>query len=94
MFEEIDVPIPGRDAATLPTPAASANEEEFLDLHAERAALERNLTLAQARQRFGADETAIDEAREEEVRLLASLDQIMTRIRAAEYRRRPGARRW
>lgn len=92
--KETAVPIPGSDSAAVPTPGAATNDEEFLGLHAERASLERSLTLAQARQRFGADAADIAQAHEEEGRLLASLDGVMTQIRAAEYRRRPGARRW
>jgi hypothetical protein len=66
----------------------------WLALHAERAAVERALTLAQARQKFSTDRNTVAEARREEAELLVSLDRVLTLIRAAEYRRRPGARRW
>jgi hypothetical protein len=66
----------------------------WLDLHAEREALERALALAQARQRFSSDPGAAARARDEEADLLVRLDRVLTLIRAAEYRRRPGARRW
>lgn len=69
-------------------------DEAFLALHAERQALERDLALAQVRQRFGADRAEIDRARADEAALLVSLDRVLTLIRAAEYRRRPGSRRW
>ena len=60
--------------------AATEADPAWLALHAEREALERALTLAQARV--------------EESDLLVNLDRVLTLIRAAEYRRRPGARRW
>ncbi|PIU06609.1 MULTISPECIES: hypothetical protein [Methylobacterium] len=63
-------------------------------MHAERSTLERALALSQARQRFVSDRTEAESARQEEERLLADLDLVLTRIRAEEYRRRPGARRW
>ena len=63
-------------------------------LHAEREALERALTLAQARQKFSTDPGTAAQARVEESELLVNLDRVLTLIRAAEYRRRPGSRRW
>lgn len=66
----------------------------WLALHAEREALERALALAQARQKFSRDPDAAAAARREEADLLINLDRVLTLIRAAEYRRRPGARRW
>ena len=69
-------------------------DARWLALHEEREALERALSLAQARQRYGSDPDAVDRARIEEADLLLSLDRVLTQIRAAEYRRRPGARRW
>lgn len=69
-------------------------ESAFLTLHSEREMLERALTLAQQHQRFGANAEAIEAARLRESSLLKDLDRVMTLIRAAEYRRRPGARRW
>ncbi|MHB2209001.1 hypothetical protein [Methylobacterium sp. CM6257] len=66
----------------------------WLALHAERESLERALALAQARQKFSTDPKTVDQARLEEAELLVSLDRVLTLIRAAEYRRRPGARRW
>lgn len=66
----------------------------FLALHGEREGLERELTLAQQQQRFGSEDAAIERARLREASLLIDLDRVMTLIRAAEYRRQPGARRW
>ena len=65
-------------------------------LHAERAQLERELTLAQQLQRFGANAQEIEQARLREGLLLKDLDRVLTLIRAAEVRRKPGpgARRW
>lgn len=68
--------------------------DPFLDLHAQREDLERQLSLAQQRQQFGTDPEAINRAGDDERSLLLSLDRVMTMIRAAEYQRRPGARRW
>ncbi|MCJ2057922.1 hypothetical protein MKL09_15310 [Methylobacterium sp. J-048] len=75
-------------------PDAAGPDAAWLALHADREAVERALTLAQARQRFGTDADAIAQARVEEAELLVDLDRILTLIRAAEYRRRPGSRRW
>ena len=69
-------------------------DPKWLALHAEREAVERALTLAQARQKFSRDPEASAAARLEETELLVNLDRVLTLIRAAEYRRRPGARRW
>lgn len=66
----------------------------WLALHDEREALERALALAQARRRFAQTPGEEAQAQQEEVDLLVSLDRVLTRIRAEEYRRRPGARRW
>ncbi|WP_147082060.1 hypothetical protein [Methylobacterium haplocladii] len=66
----------------------------FLALHGEREGLERELTLVQQQQRFGTEEAGIERARRREASLLLDLDRVMTLIRAAEYRRQPGARRW
>jgi len=74
--------------------AALDADPAWLALHAERAEVERALALTQARQKFSTDQNAVAEARREEADLLVSLDRILTQIRAAEYRRRPGARRW
>jgi hypothetical protein len=73
---------------------AAGPDARWLALHAERESLERALSLAQARQRFGSDAAAVERARAEEAELLLSLDRVLTQIRAAEYSRRPGARRW
>lgn len=70
------------------------SDAAWLALHEEREALERALALAQARCRFAPDATEAAEAQAEEATLLVSLDRVLTRIRAAEYGRRPGARRW
>jgi hypothetical protein len=69
-------------------------DPSWLALHAEREEVERARTLAQARQKFSSDPNTAAEARREEAALLVSLDRVLTLIRAAEYRRRPGARRW
>lgn len=76
--------------------AGTATEDDpaWVALHAEREALERALTLAQARQKFSTDPQAAAQARVEETDLLVNLDRVLTLIRAAEYRRRPGSRRW
>lgn len=66
----------------------------FMALHAERETLERGLSLAQQRQQFGTDAAEIARAGTDERTLLLSLDRVLTLIRAAEYRRQPGARRW
>lgn len=69
-------------------------ESAFLALHGERELLERELTLVQQQQRFGSEEAGIEQARRREASLLKDLDRVLTLIRAAEYRRQPGARRW
>ena len=75
--------------------AAQADPDAaWLALHGERESLERALSLAVARQRFGTDAGDVARARTDETELLVSLDRVMTMIRAAEYRRRPGARQW
>jgi hypothetical protein len=66
----------------------------WLALHEERETLERALALAQAKRRFASGAAEAADAQEEEATLLVSLDRVLTRIRAAEYGRRPGARRW
>ena len=76
-------------------PDTSADADgAFLALHEERERLERALALVQVRQRFSPDPEEAALARTEETALLASLDRVMTMIRAAEYKRGPGARRW
>lgn len=84
----------GNPLPDLTTPNGGGVDAEFLALHAEREAVERALALAQARQRFSQDPAEAERAQAEEGELLAELDRLMTRIRAAEYQRRPGARRW
>ncbi len=84
--------------------ASTAHEGDLLDpqeaayraLHGERERLERDLVLAQQHQQFSSDDEAIVAARQREVSLLQALDRVMTQIRAAEIRRKPGspARRW
>ncbi|MCJ2036986.1 hypothetical protein [Methylobacterium sp. J-068] len=66
----------------------------FLDLHAQREALERQLSLAQLRQQFGTGQDEVARATSEEQSLLLSLDRVLTLIRAAEYKRQPNSRRW
>ncbi|GJD54213.1 hypothetical protein [Methylobacterium dankookense] len=84
----------GNSLPDLEASRPGGEDDAFLALHAERESVERALTLAQARQRFSQDPAEAEGARTEEADLLARLDQIMTQIRAAEYKRRPGARRW
>ena len=74
--------------------AADGFDEDFLDLHREREEVERALRLAQARQRFSTEPGDSERAVRDEAELLARLDRLMTRLRAVEYRRGPGARRW
>jgi hypothetical protein len=74
--------------------ADNPDEVSFRALHAEREELERSLALAQARQRFIGDAVEVEKARDAEASLLRHLDRVLTLIRAAEYKRRPGARRW
>ena len=66
----------------------------WLALHEEREALERALALAQARRRFAGSPAEAAQAQQDEADLLVSLDRVLTRIRAEEYRRKPGARQW
>ncbi|HEV2544436.1 MAG TPA: hypothetical protein VGU70_16905 [Methylobacterium sp.] len=74
---------------------ADPQEAAYLALHAERAALEEELTRQQQLQRFGSDEHDIASARATESSLLKDLDRVLTLIRAAEIRRQqPIARRW
>ncbi|WP_246696924.1 hypothetical protein [Methylobacterium planeticum] len=77
-----------------PLGTADPEEAAYLALHAERETIERSLALAQVRQRFGANADEVERAHVEERELLLTLDRLMTRIRAAEYKRQPGARRW
>ena len=63
-------------------------------LHGERAEIERALVLAQQRQLYSPDAEDARRAEMDEQVLLADLDRVLTRIRAAEYRRRPDARAW
>lgn len=76
------------------TDPVTERDPGWLALHAEREALERALALAQAHQKFSPDADVAAAARLEEAALLVDLDRVLTLIRAAEYRRRPGARRW
>jgi len=71
-----------------------AGSDVLGDLHGEREALERRLVLAQQRQQFGTDVDDVAQAGHDEREALLDLDRVLTRIRAAEYRRQPGARRW
>ncbi|MGV7029952.1 hypothetical protein [Methylobacterium symbioticum] len=84
----------GNSLPELEPSRAGAEDDAFLALHAERETVERALSLAHARQRFSQNPDEAERAKAEEADLLAQLDRIMTRIRAAEYKRRPGARRW
>lgn len=89
-FRVADEP-PPPDVETL-----DPQEAAYRALHGERALLERELTLAQQTQRFGANPGEIEQARLREASLLKDLDRVLTMIRAAEVRRQPGpgARRW
>lgn len=87
-------PHPSPEEERLLNPA-DPQEAAYLALHAERAALEEELTLQQQRQRFGNDEREVASARATEASLLKDLDRVLTLIRAAEVRRQqPKARRW
>jgi hypothetical protein len=67
---------------------------ELMALHAERAELEQRLARAEQERLYLTDPAAAAAAQGEETALLAELDRLMTRIRAAEYRSQPGARTW
>lgn len=67
---------------------------ELMALHAERAELEQRLARAEQERLYLADPDAAASAQAEEASLLAELDRVMNRIRAAEYRSQPGARTW
>ena len=85
------------DRAEVPAdgdPAGDPAEGAFLDLHVQREALERRLVLVQQQQQFGTNPDEIARAGTEEREALLDLDRVLTLIRAAEYRRQPGARRW
>lgn len=82
------------DSPDAPTRASQSDDTAFQALHAERETLERDLALAKARQSFSSDSSEVARARADETAMLSSLDLVLTRIRAAEYQRRPGARRW
>ena len=77
-------------------PARTTDDFEavFLDLHAQREELERQLSLAQMRRQFSTGVDEVARAGSDEASLLLSLDRILTQIRAAEYKRQPNARRW
>lgn len=78
-----------------PIPRAESPEDAaFLALHDERERVERDLVLANQRQLYGQDAESIARAGADEAALLADLDRVMTQLRAAEYRRQPGAKRW
>jgi hypothetical protein len=79
---------------TEPTSTIDADEAAFLDLHAQREDLERQLSLVQLRRQFGPGQEAVDQAAADEQALLLRLDRVLTQIRAAEYKRQPNARRW
>lgn len=86
----------GKDVDVVTGPAKEGDDPDaaWRALHAEREALERALALAQTRRKVARDEVEAGEAEREEANLLLSLDRVLTRIRAAEYGRQPGARRW
>ena len=72
----------------------SPADQAFLALHAERQSIERELVLARQRRLYGQDASDVAQAEREEPELLLRLDRILTQLRAAEYKRQPGARRW
>ena len=74
--------------------AEDPRRRELMALHAERAELEQRLARAEQERLYLADPAAVAAAADAEAALLAELDRIMTRIRAAEYRSQPGARSW
>lgn len=82
------------DVVTGPAREDDDPDAAWRELHEEREALERALSLCQTRQRVARDAAEASEAAREEADLLLSLDRVLTRIRAAEYGRQPGARRW
>jgi hypothetical protein len=84
------------DAAEHPDEARhdDPGRRELMALHAERAELEQRLARAGQERLYLAEPGAAAAAEAEEAALLAELDRIMTRIRAAEYRSQPGARTW
>ncbi|MBX9932067.1 MAG: hypothetical protein K2Y56_11090 [Methylobacterium sp.] len=74
--------------------ADSPEDAAFLALHAERQAVERDLVLVRQRRLYGQDSEDVAKAERDEPALLTRLDRILTQLRAAEYKRQPGARRW
>ena len=78
-------------APAIPPDAPTA---ALLALHGERSEIERALVLAQQRQLYSPDPADARRAEADEQALLTDLDRILTRIRAAEYRRQPSARVW
>lgn len=80
---------------TIDEPMADFPEDAaFLALHAERQAVERDLVLVRQRRLYGQDSEDVAKAERDEPALLTRLDRILTQLRAAEYKRQPGARRW
>jgi hypothetical protein len=79
---------------TEPSNQTDAAEAAFLDLHAQREDLERQLSMARMQQQFGTGQGVVDRASSDEKSLLLSLDRVLTQIRAAEYKRQPNSRRW
>jgi hypothetical protein len=78
------------DQADPPDPGTTT----LFALHGEREEIERALVLAQQRQLYSPDAEDARRAEMDEQVLLADLDRVLTRIRAAEYRRQPNARAW
>lgn len=68
------------------TPPAEATKliDELVSLQAKQAELDRKLRDAANRQRFSADITHVERAREDERSHLVLLDRLMTRMRAVE----------
>ncbi len=76
------------------TDALDPQTATLFALHGERTEIERALVLAQQRQLYSPDAEDARRAEMDEQVLLTDLDRVLTRIRAAEYRRRPNARTW
>ncbi|MGY2046781.1 hypothetical protein [Methylobacterium sp. JK268] len=82
------------EASTTRVNGQDSQRAALLALHAEREALERRLALARQQRLYRSEPEAIAAAETEERDLLVQLDRLLTRIRAAEYRRQPGGRSW
>ncbi|WP_245238625.1 hypothetical protein [Methylobacterium platani] len=97
-MHNLDTTTDGRPDAAEPPDEARHDDDpgrrELMALHAERTAIEQRLARAEQERLYLADPAAAAAAQAAEETLLADLDRVMTRIRAAEYRSQPGARTW